>query len=177
MHHGPLIIVLYLFRRASSFAAAQTGYRSGTFQIVASLTLTSVNAQRASQPLSTTATRSRHWRCISGRQRLSIRCHAVRLILSSQGQNIYAGAAASEGFSSCFLVSRCYWTQDHAERPLCFEENVMTGRPWPFKRLHAHCCYGCLQPRWSGTLTNNYPDGSAREPDGLEPFLEFGEFR
>jgi hypothetical protein len=49
-----------------------------------------------------------------------VSCHLMRLILSSQCQNIYAGANASKCFSSCFFTLRYYWTVDHAER-LCFE--------------------------------------------------------
>ena len=48
-----------------------------------------------------------------------ISCDLMRLILSSQCQNIYAGADASQCFSSRFLSLRYYWTVDHAEE-FCF---------------------------------------------------------
>ena len=47
----------------------------------------------------------------------------MRLFLSSQCQNIYAGASASQCFSSRFLTLRYYWTVDHAERTL-FEDTT-----------------------------------------------------
>lgn len=51
----------------------------------------------------------------AGASTVFISCDLMRLILSSQCQNIYAGADASKCFSSRFLSLRYYWTVDHAE--------------------------------------------------------------
>jgi hypothetical protein len=59
----------------------------------------------------------------AGASTVFISCHLMRLILSSQCQNIYAGADASKCFSSRFLTLRSYWTIDHAEE-FCFETRL-----------------------------------------------------